>query len=176
MMGFPVEFPGCFRQGGAGGPDHRQQLRQPGIQHGFRNTALPDRLNQIPGQVGAGGGHHQVGPGLHTGHMVIIAAPVRDHHAVKAPVEPEYILQKMGVFVGVGAVDLVVAGHDGLGATFFYGDLKAGKINCPQRPLVHHAVHAHAAQFLGIHRKVLGAGGHAVGLNAPDVGGGHFTC
>ena len=59
--------------------------------------------------------------------------------------------------------------------SLLHGNLKAGEVNLPQGPLIHHAVAGHAQQLLGVGGKVLGAGGDAVRLDAPDETGGHFS-
>ncbi len=107
--------------------------------------------------------------------MVVGTAPVGDDGAVKAPGIPQDLLEQMGVLVGVSTVDQVVAGHDGLGMALGDGDLKVGEVEFPQGALIHHRVGGHAAQFLAVGGKMLGAGGNAVLLNAADVSGGHLA-
>ena len=81
----------------------------------------------------------------------------------------------MPVLIGVGAVDTVVGRHDGLGVPLLHRDLKAGEVDLTQGALVHHRVGGHPAQLLGVGGKVLGAGGHTVFLNAPDIAGRHLA-
>ena len=81
----------------------------------------------------------------------------------------------MGVLVGVGAVDKVIGGHDGLGLRLLDHHLEAGQVNFPQGALVHDGIRGHAAQLLTVHGKVFGAGGNAVFLDAADVGRRHLT-
>ena len=81
----------------------------------------------------------------------------------------------MGVLVGVGAVDQVVGRHDGLGLSLFYHHLKARQVDLPEGALVQDGIRGHAPQLLAVGRKVLGAGGNAVFLDAPDVSSGHFA-
>ena len=107
--------------------------------------------------------------------MVVAAAPVGDHCAVKAPVPAQDIHEQVGVLVGVGAVDKVIGGHDGLRLRLLDHHLKAGQVNFPQGALVHDGIRGHTAQLLTVHGKVLGAGGNAVFLDAADVGRRHFT-
>ena len=107
--------------------------------------------------------------------MVIGAAPVGDHGAVKAPIVPQDLLKKMGVFVGIDAVDHVVAGHDGLGFALGNSDFKVGQVQFPQGALIQDGIGSHAAQFLVVGGKMFGAGGHAVCLDAADVRGGHLA-
>ena len=81
----------------------------------------------------------------------------------------------MGIFVGVGAVDQIVARHDGFGCGFFHHDLKAGQVDLPQGAFVQHRVRRHAAQLLAVDGEVLGAGGDAVGLDALHIACGHLA-
>ena len=81
----------------------------------------------------------------------------------------------MGVLVGVGAVDQVVGRHDGLGLSLFDHHLKARQVDLPEGALVQDGIRGHAPQLLAVGRKVLGAGGNAVFLDAPNVGGSHFA-
>ena len=81
----------------------------------------------------------------------------------------------MGVLVGVGAVDEVVGGHNGLGLCLFDHDLKAGQVQLAQGALIHDGVAGHAAQLLAVDGKVLGAGRDAVLLDAADVACGHLA-
>ena len=107
--------------------------------------------------------------------MVVVSAPVGNHKAVKAPLLPQNLGQQVGIFIGVGAVHLIVAGHDCLCLALSDRDFKGGEVDFPQGTLVHHGVHAHPAQLLGVDGEMLGAGGDAIALNAPDVGGGHLA-
>ena len=81
----------------------------------------------------------------------------------------------MGIFVGVGAVDQIVAGHDGFRCGLFDHDFKPGQVQLAQRALVDHRVRCHAAQLLRVDRKMFGAGRNAVGLDAPHVPCGHLA-
>ena len=107
--------------------------------------------------------------------MVVAGAPVRHHIAFEAPLLAQDIREQMGIFIGIHAVDQIVAGHDGLGIALFHRDLKAGQIDLPQSPLIQHRVRGHPAQLLRVDSKVLGAGAHAAPLDALYVGGRHFT-
>ena len=71
--------------GGMGIKHQRQQLVQPGVHIRFGNFAALHSLHQLAHRVPAGGGHFQRGAVLHAEGMVIAAAPVRYHSAVKAP-------------------------------------------------------------------------------------------
>ena len=106
--------------------------------------------------------------------MVVGAAPVRHYHAVKSPLTPEDIFQQMFIFICIRSVYLIITGHQGFGSALFYCNLKSGQIDFPQSALVNHGVHCHPPEFLAVDRKVLRAGRHALALNAPDVGRGHF--
>ena len=81
----------------------------------------------------------------------------------------------MAVLVGVSSVDEVIAAHDGLGLCFLDHDLKPGQVQFPQRAFIHHGIRRHAAQFLAVDGKVLGAGRNTVGLDAPHIARGHFA-
>ena len=107
--------------------------------------------------------------------MVVGAAPVGDDSPVKAPLLAQDIHQQVVVLVGVGIVHLVVGRHDGLGVRLLDHNFKGGEVQFPQGALVQHRVACHAAQFLTVHGKVLGTGGNAVFLNAPDIGSRHLT-
>ena len=85
------------------------------------------------------------------------------------------ILQQMGVLVGVGAVDEVVAGHNGFGMCLFDNNLKAGQVQLAQAALVHHGVGRHTAQLLAVDGEMLGAGGDTLGLDAAHIACGHLA-
>ena len=173
-MGFPVKFPGMG--GFCRGQHHGKQLPQPRIQVGLRGLSFFYRFHKTNGGIQAGVGHFQGGACPDTCGVVIAAAPVGHDEAAESPVLAQDILEQVGVFVGVGAVYRVIAGHDGFWMPLFYGDLKGGKVDLPQGALVHHGVRRQPPGLLGVDGKVLRAGGGAVFLNAPDIGGGHFAC
>ena len=175
MVGLLVEVPLAAGGGLVGGQNHVQQLVYPQVDLAFGDLARLQGGHQLPVAVADGAGHLQVAARLDAGGLAVAAAPVGDHKAVKAPLVPEDLGEQVGVLVGVGAVHFVVGGHDGLGVALLDGDLKVGEVELPQGPLVHHAVAGHAQQFLGVGGKVLGTGGDAVFLHAPDEGGGHFA-
>ena len=81
----------------------------------------------------------------------------------------------MAVLVGISAVDEVIAAHDGLGLCFLDHDLEPGQVQLPQGAFIHHGIRRHAAQLLAVDGKVLGAGGDAVGLDAPHIARCHFA-
>ncbi len=101
-----------------------QQLLQPGVHVCFGDLAGLHCLHQLPDGVPAGDGHFQRGAILHAEGVVVGAAPVGDDGALEAPVLPQDVLEQMGVLVGIGAVDEVVGGHDGLRLCLFDHDLK----------------------------------------------------
>ena len=119
--------------------------------------------------------HFQRRAVFHALHMVIGTAPVGDDCAIKAPILAQDIQQQVLVFVGVHTVHLIIGGHDGFGMGFPDHDLKRSEIQLPKCTLVQHRVACHAAQLLTVGGKVLGTGGYAVCLNAPDVGSGHLA-
>ena len=175
MMGVGVKGAGGRFDGGLGVQHQLQQLVQPGVHVRFRNFAAFHGLHQLPDGVVAGEGHLQRGAVLHAEGVVVGAAPVGDDGALEAPVLPQDVLEQMGVLVGIGAVDEVVGGHDGLRLCLFDHDLKAGEVDLPQGALVHDGVAGHPAQLLTVHREVLGAGRDAVLLDAADIARRHFT-
>ena len=175
MVGFLVKGLGSLLHCLIGGVHHRQQFLETLVNVFFGHTALLHGLYKSQRTVWARDGHHQVGTVFHAQGMVIVCAPVGDHKAIKAPFGAEDFFQQMGIFIGVNAVNHIVGRHDGLGMSFLHGNLKAGKVDFPQGTLVHHGVHGHAAQLLGVDSEVLRAGGNAICLNTPDVGSRHFT-
>ena len=160
---------------GVGVVNQRQQFVQAGVHIGFGDLAGLDSGQQFPHGVTAGGGHFQRGAVLYAQCMVVGAAPVGNDSAGKAPIPAQDVLQQMGVLVGVGAVDQIVAGHDGFGCGFFHHDLKAGQVDLPQGAFVQHGVRRHAAQLLAVDGEVLGAGGDAFALDAPHIACGHLA-
>ena len=175
MVGVGIELAGCGVHRRLGGEHQLQQLLQPGVHVCFGDLAGLHRFHQLPDGVPAGGGHFQRRAVLYAEGVVVAAAPVGDHCAVKAPVPAQDIHEQVGVLVGVGAVDKVIGGHDGLRLRFLDHHLEAGQVNFPQGALVHDGIRGHAAQLLTVHRKVLGTGGNAVFLDAADVGRSHLT-
>ena len=175
MVGLHIKFLGAVGGGGVGGENDVQQLVHPLVHLGLREgTGLQGGKN-LPVAVAAGAGHLQVAARPDRLGVVIGAAPVGDHKAVKAPLLPKYIGEQPGVIVGVGAVNQVVGGHNGLGVALLHRNFKVGEVQLPQGPHIHHAVAGHAQQLLAVGGEVLGAGGDAVFLNAPDESGGHLA-
>ncbi len=158
-----------------GGKDHPQELIQALIQHLLRQAAVLYCRDDIMDTGIAGTGHFQMASVLHAQRMVIAAAPVGDHIAVEAPFIHQDLLQHVAVFIGIHAVDFVVAGHDGLGSALFDSDLKAGGVQLPECPLIHHGIIGHAAKLLAVCRKVLGAGGDPLALNPSDISRCHLA-
>ena len=155
--------------------NHVQQLIHPAVNGLPADFPVLDGLDQLQVGVPPGGGHLQVGARPDALHMLVGAAPVGDDKAVEAPLVPQNLLEQVVILVGVDPVDPVVGGHEGLGPTLLDGDLKAGEVYLPQGALVHHRVGGHPPQLLGVAGEVLGAGGHPVFLDAPDIPGGHFA-
>ena len=174
-MRLGVKGPGRLFDSRMGGQHQLQQLVQPGVHIRFRNFAVFHGRFQLPDGVPTGERHFQRGAVLHAQSMVVGAAPVGDDGPVKAPVPAEDVLEQVLVLVGVGAVDEVVGGHDGPGLCLFDHDFKAGKIQLPQGALVQNRVTGHPAQLLAVGSKMLGAGGNAVFLDAPDIACRHFS-
>ena len=126
VVGILVKGLGGFGYRFAGGKHHVQQLFQALVHIRLADFALFYRFHKAHGAVRAGGGHHQVGACLDPCRVVIVSAPVGDHKAVKAPLLPKNFRKQMGVFVGIGAVYYIVAGHDGLGPALGDGHFKGG--------------------------------------------------
>ena len=106
----------------------------------------------------------------HAGHPVVAPSPVGDQKAVEAPLVHQDLPEQVPVLTGVGTVDLVVGGHEAPGPPLLHRDLETGEVELPQGALVHHTVRVHAQGLLAVDGEVLGAGGDAVGLDAPDIG------
>ena len=175
MVRIGVKAAAVLLHGSACIQHQRQQLVQPGIHIRLGDLTALYSSQQLPHGVPAGGGHFQRGAVLYAERMVVGAAPVGHNGTGKAPVPAQNILQKMGVLVGIGAVDEVVARHDGLGRSLLDHDLKAGQVQLAQRALVQNGVGRHAAQLLTVDGKMLGAGCNALALDAPHIGGGHLA-
>ena len=175
VMRLGVKGPGRLFDSRMGGQHQLQQLVQPGVHIRFRNFAVFHGRFQLPDGVPTGERHFQRRAVLHAQSMVVGAAPVGDDGPLKAPVPAEDVLEQVLVLVGVGAVDEVVGGHDGPGPCLFDYDFKAGKIQLPQGALVQDRVTGHPAQLLAVGRKMLGAGGNAVFLDAPYIACRHFS-
>ena len=92
-----------------GGEHQFQHLVEAGVHVGLGNFAVLYGLHQLPDGVSAGTGHSEGGAVLHAEGVVIGAAPVGDDGSVEALVLPQNVLQQVGILVGVGAVDEVVA-------------------------------------------------------------------
>ena len=175
VVGSRVKGAGGFLHCRVGGEHQLQQLVEAGVEVGLGDFAVLHGLHQLPDGVAAGAGHLEGGAVLHAEGVVVGAAPVGDDRPVEAPILPQDVLQKMGVLVGVGAVDEVVGGHDGLGPGLLDHDLEAGQVQLPQGALVHHRVGGHPAQLLTVDREVLGTGRDAFFLDAPHIGRSHFA-
>ena len=176
MVRFRIEALGSFAHSLGALKDHLQEFLDADIQLFLGNLASLHILHQVDGAACAGGGHHQVGAVADSFGVLVVSAPVGDHIAVKAPLVAEDFGQKVIILVGIHTVDLIVGGHQRLGVTLLDGDLKAGQVDLPHGPLVHHGIHGHTAQLLGVDGEMLGTGGRALGLDAPDIGRGHLAC
>src|SRR5699024_1141046 len=92
---------------------------------------------------GAGHEHVHLGPDAvsavpHVGEVRVRAGahpPVGHHAALIAPLAPEDGGAQVVVVVAPHAVDLVVAGHDGVGGGLFHADLEALQVDLPQGSL-----------------------------------------
>ena len=136
--------------------------------------ALGESLFHVVRAVTAAG-HFQLVAGDGALHAVIAARPVGDGDAVVPPFAAEDVLHQVHILVGVGAVELVVRGHDGLRLALIDGDLKPGQVNFAQRALVDDGIDDHAALLLVIAREVLDAGRDPLLLNTAHIGRRHFA-
>ena len=91
--------------GQLGQPCH---LFGPGVQVGFVQAALLHGLGNLAHGVVSGLRHLQGGAIGGCGDCTVGAAPIRDHHAVEAPLFAQDVLEQVGILVGIGAVDHVV--------------------------------------------------------------------
>ena len=160
----------------AGGEHHIQQLIHTHIHFLFGDAAILHGFDQLVRAVTAGGRHLQMASCAHSLGKVIVCAPVGNDKAVKAPVIPQDLLQKVGIFIGIDTVDHVIGGHDGLRVPFLHGDFKIGQVNLTQSTFIHHRVGCHAPQLRVVGSKVLRACGNPVSLDAADIACSHLTC
>ena len=174
MMPLPVKVGGgVFRNEGV--EEHGQVLVQPLVQKGLIQLPGPDGPGHGPVAVPAGGGHLHMGARPNGGDPVVGAPPVGDGEAGKAPPVPQNVLEQGPVLAGVGPVDPVIGGHDGFRLALPHRHLEAGEIELLHGPAVDDAVRVHPQGLLGVDRQMLGAGGDALGLDAPDGGGGQLA-
>ena len=173
MMGIPViGLAGDMR---LRGQNQIQQSIHLLIQNGFFQFPFPDSLYNVPIGLTVGGGHFQstaLPDGLHP---VIIAAPVRNYHAVEVPFSVENVPQQMGMLMGIDAVNPVVGGHQRSDAALFYRHFKGWQVDLPEGTFIHNGVIGHTPQLLGVGGIMLDAGRNAVGLNAPDESSRHLA-
>ena len=80
--------------------------------------------------------------------VIITSAPIRYDHAVILPLTIQYVAQQMFALICIGAVDLIVGGHNALCPALFDSDLKACRVKFAEGSLVYHGVHRHTAFFL----------------------------
>jgi hypothetical protein len=80
-------------------------------------------------------GHQQLVPGLHLRYRIPAAEPVGHHQAVEAPVVTQHAREERLALRRVGAVDLVVGGHDRPRPGLPHHDLEAPEVDLAQRPL-----------------------------------------
>ncbi len=97
------------------------------------------------------------------------AAPVGNYGAVKTPFAAQNGIQKIGVFIAVNAVDLVVSRHNRLRLRRLYRYFERGQINFAQGTRVHDAVADHSAELRIVRRKVLYARADPVRAQTADV-------
>lgn len=170
MVGL-VEIVGRSRLGRG---DPLGQLHDPGaggVEVVDRQGATIDRIADlgIPGALRAG--HLEVHAGVEPEGAVRRRVPVAHHHAVEAPALAEHPGEQGAGLAHVLAVDPVVRRHEGPGARLADHDLEPGQVELVERALVDHRIDAHAVVFLVVGHEVLGAGTHALGLDAAHHGG-----
>ena len=125
-----------------------------------------------PQAIGPGTVFHiqAVGDGLV---VVAGAAPVADHHAVKAPLALQYVEQQALVVAVEFAVVEVVGAHYRPGSAVLDGRTECRQVYFVEGAVVHHGVRGGAARLLVVDGKVLDAGGNSVLLHALHVRGHH---
>ena len=145
------------------------------VQHRLVQLSGADGLDQLLGGIGAGAGHLQLQPGLHGLDPAADRAPVAHHKAVKAPLVPENLGEKLPVLAGIDAVDPVIGAHHGPGLALLDRQLEGGQIDLMQGPLGHLGRDAHPAALLVVAGVVLHRRAHAPGLDAANQRRGQLT-
>ena len=145
-------------KGLAGGEHHVEDFIDALIEKLLGYHAVAHGLCDIAVGVAAGIRHFEVIAGNERLDPVVVAAPVGDDHAVIAPLAVEDVLKKVGVLVGVLAVQAVVRGHDAFDPALLDRHLERRQVNFPQRALVDDRIVGHAPQLLRVCGKVLDAG------------------
>ena len=141
---------------------------------GLQFTGLDGRDN-LSGARQTRGWHLQAATGTSRLNRTVRTAPVRDDHAVEAPLGTQDVGEKVLVLVRVDAVDEVVGAHDRPRLGSAAHDLKAGQVDLTHRARVHDRVRRHASQLLGVNREVLRAGGGLRRLDSFDEARGHAS-
>ena len=100
------------------------------------DTAVVHRLHQLVAAVARRTGHFQIKPGVHRGLGRPRAEPVGHDDPVITPVLAQDLCQKPFRFSGIGAVQLVVGGHDPPGPRLFHRRLEGDEIDLAQRAFV----------------------------------------
>ena len=123
--------------------------------------------------VGLGTGHHEVAAGGKGGHAVGGTVVDGHHRPCKPPPLAQEVLQKMGVFGALDAVEVAGRNRHGPRPPLAHSHFEGAQVVLAQGALVDHVVTqvgrhptGHAAQGVAE-----GAGAHA--LHAPDPRGGH---
>ena len=171
----------------AGPENQAQDPLHAGIQFFGTDFTLPDgfliRIGQIVTVVGIGLSHGKaIGPGtvfqVHAmlGGLegVVHAAPVADHHAVKAPFPAEDLVQQDLVGAQVLVVIEVVGSHHGPGVALLDRRLEGRQIDLIQGTVVHDGVRDMAVHLAVVQGEMFHAHGNAVGLHALHVRNDHF--
>ena len=156
--------------------DHIQQLVHTFVDFAFADCPLLDRIHQLQRRIGSGHRHFQIHACTDTFNIAVASAPVRDHHAAVSPLTAKDLLEQVRIFIGIGSVETVVAGHEAARSAFFNGNFKIRQVQLAQRSFIHDGVGMHSEHFLAVGRKMLGACRNAVGLDAADISRSQFAC
>jgi len=89
---------------------------------------------------------------------------------------PHLFGQQVMAFRSVGAIDLVVGGHDGPGFGLFHGNFETLQVNFAQGPLAHDGVDRHAVGLRVVSGEVLDGCSDSVRLDALHHSGRSFAC
>ncbi len=108
--------------------------------------------------------------------MLTVCPPVRCHHAVKAPLAAQDILQKLPVLRRAIPVYNVVGGHNRPRLCLLHNDLKGSQINLPDSALRRPGITVFPVRFLIIKGKMLDCGADTVTLDSAHHRRGELSC
>ena len=151
-----------------------QDALDAGVEFGLgQGTVLDGGHDLLILQVGARLEH--VVAGAHLGSGVVTAVPVGHHGAFVTPFIAEDGGYEVLALGGIGAVDLVVGGHDGPRVGFLDGDLEALEVDLTLGAGADDRVVAGAVGLLVVVGEVLDGGTDIVLLDTADIGGGRLA-